>query len=93
MNSMENVLGHYLSNFVHPEDRERIRAFTAREYLLTEFFRGVRPEKQEYRHKQEDGAYVWVRLSVQMLPDPYSCNVRASILLRDIDAQKREELT
>ena len=28
-----------------------------------------------------------------MLPDPYSCNVRASILLRDIDAQKREELS
>jgi diguanylate cyclase (GGDEF)-like protein len=28
-----------------------------------------------------------------MLPDPYSCNVRASLLLRDIDVQKREEMT
>lgn len=91
--SMENVLGHYLANFVHLEDRERIRAFTAREHLLTKYFRGVSLEKQEYRHKKEDGSYVWVRLSVQMLPDPYSCDVRASILLRDIDAQKREELT
>ena len=90
--SMEGVLRYYLANFVHPEDRERIRAFTAREHLLTEYFRGTRLEKQEFRHLKEDGRYVWVRLSVQMLPDPYSCNVRASILLRDIDAQKREEL-
>ena len=90
--SMENLLRHYLTQYVHPEDRERIRQFTAREHLLTEYFRGARPEKQEYRHRREDGSYVWVRLSVQMLPDPYSCDVRASILLRDIDAQKREEL-
>ena len=92
-NSMEDVLRYYLASFVHPEDRERIRAFTAREHLLTEYFRGSRLEKQEFRHLKDDGRYVWVRLSVQMLPDPYSCNVRASILLRDIDAQKREELT
>ena len=91
--SMEGAMRHYLANFVHPEDRERIRAFTAREHLLTEYFRGTRLEKQEFRHLRNDGRYVWVRLSVQMLPDPYSCNVRASMLLRDIDAHKREELT
>jgi len=87
------VLGYYLTSFVHPEDRERIRAFTARGHLLTKYFQGASLEKQEYRHKKEDGAYVWVRLSAQMLPDPYSSDVRASFLLRDIDAQKREELT
>lgn len=91
--SMEGVLRHYLVHYVHPEDRERIRAYTAREHLLAEYFRGARLEKQEYRHRRADDTYVWVRLSVQMLPDPYSCDVRASILLRDIDEQKREELT
>lgn len=91
--TMESVLRHFLARYVHAEDRERIRAFTAREHLMTEYFRGAKLEKQEYRHLKEDGRYVWVRLSVQMLPDPYSCNVRASILLRDIDAHKREELT
>lgn len=91
--SMESTMRHFLSIYVHAEDRERIRAFTAREHLLTEYFRGTRLEKQEYRHLKENGKYVWVRLSVQMLPDPYSSNVRASILLRDIDVQKREELT
>ena len=91
--SMESTMRHFLSLYVHSEDRERIRAFTAREHLLTEYFRGARLEKQEYRHLKENDKFVWVRLSVQMLPDPYSSNVRASILLRDIDVQKREELT
>ena len=91
--SMERVMQHFLSNYVHTEDRERIRTFTAREHLLTQYIRGARLEKQEYRHLKEDEKYVWVRLSVQILPDPYSCNVRASILLRDIDTQKREELS
>ena len=91
--SMESVLRHFIMHYVHADDRERIRTYTAREHLLTEYFRGARPEKLEYRHLREDGRYVWVRLSVQMLPDPYSCNVRASMLLRDVDTQKREELT
>lgn len=91
--SMEGVLRHYIANYVHADDRDRIRAYTARERLLTEYFRSARLEKQDYRHLKEDGRYVWVRLSIQMLPDPYSSNVRASMLLRDIDTQKREELT
>ncbi len=91
--SMEEAMRYFLQHYVHAEDRERIRAFAAREYLLTAYFRGARLEKQEYRHRGEDGKYAWVRMSIQMLPDPYSCNVRASILLRDIDAQKCEELT
>ena len=46
--SMESVMRHYLANFVHPEDRERIRAYTAREHLLTEYFRGARMENRSF---------------------------------------------
>ena len=91
--TMERVTRYFLERYVHPEDRERIRAFTAREHLLTEYFRSARLEKQEYRHLRPDGLYGWVRLSIQMLPDPYSSNIRASLLLRDVDKQKREELS
>ncbi len=91
--AMEEVLRYYLERYVHPDDWERIRTFTAREHLLTEYFRGARLEKPEYRHLTPDGRYGWVRLSVQMLPDPYSSNIRASLLLRDIDKQKCEELS
>lgn len=91
--TMEEVTRYFLERYVHPEDRERIRVLTAREHLLTEYFRGVRLEKPEYRHLRPDGLYGWVRLSIQMLPDPYSSNIRASLLFRDVDKQKREELS
>lgn len=90
--SMEEAVLYFLSNYVHADDYEKMRAYTAREHFLTEYFRGSKLERPEYRHLKPDGRYVWVRLSVQMLPDPYSSNVRASFLLRDIDTQKREEL-
>lgn len=90
--TMENAVRHFLNRYVHADDRERVRAFLARERLLTEYFRGERLEKPEYRHLRADGRYGWVRLSVQMLPDPYSSNIRASLLLRDVDAQKRAEM-
>ncbi|MEA4870817.1 MAG: diguanylate cyclase [Christensenella sp.] len=90
--SMQEVVRYFLERYVHPEDRERIRLFTAREHLLTEYFRGAHLEKLEYRHHYSEDRYGWVRLSVQMLPDPYSSNIRASLLLRDIDKQKCEEI-
>ena len=90
--TMEHAVAYVLDNYVHTEDRERIRLFVTREHLLTEYFRGAKLTKPEYRHLRSDGRYGWVRLSTQMLPDPYSSNIRVSLLLRDIDAQKREEL-
>lgn len=92
-NTMEEVARYFLERYVHPEDRDRIRMVTAREHLLTEYFRNARLEKPEYRHLRLDGLYGWVRLSIQMLPDPYSSNIRASLLFRDVDKQKREELS
>ncbi len=90
--TMEGAARYFVEHYIHPDDQDRIRAFIAREHLLTEYFRGTKLPKPEYRHLLAGGRYGWVRLSVQMLPDPYSSNVRASILLRDIDTQKREEI-
>lgn len=90
--TMESAVRYFLDRYVHAEDREQIRVFMAREHLLTEYFRGANLEKPEYRHLRAEGRYGWVRLSVQILPDPYSSNIRASLLLRDIDAPKRAEL-
>jgi len=90
--TMENVMRYFVDHWVFPEDRELFRNYTARDRLLASYFRGVTPEKIEYRHLRENGRYDWIRFSIQMLPDPYSANVRASLLLRDIDARKREEL-
>lgn len=90
--TMENAMRYFVENWVHPEDREKIRNCSARDRLLATYFSGVAPEKIEYRHLRGNGRFDWVRFSIQMLPDPYSSNVRAFLLLRDIDARKREEL-
>lgn len=91
--SMESVVGYVAERWAHEDDRARFRSYAARERLLTEFFASGQPGTLEYRHLRAKGLYGWVRVSVQMLPDPYSCNVRAFLLLQDIDAQKREELS
>ena len=90
--TMEAVMQYFIDHWVHPEDRDAIRIYTARDRLLASYFRGVTPEKVDYRHRTKLGQYEWVRFGVQMLPDPYSSSIRASLLLRDIDARKREEL-
>ena len=90
--TMESAMHYFIDQWVHPEEREKLRVYAARDRLLASYFRGITPEKIEYRHLRENGRYGWVRLSVQMLPDPYSANVRAFVLLRDIDERKHEEL-
>jgi len=90
--TVENVAYYFIDHWAHPEDREKLRSCLARDRMFAAYFRGVTPERVEYRHLHKNGRYGWVRLSVQMLPDPYSANVRASLLLRDIDEKKREEL-
>ena len=90
--TMENVMQYFVEHWVHPEDREKLYDCTARGGLLAAYFRGVTPDKMDYRHLRRNGSYEWVRFSVQMLPDPYSANIRASLLLRDVDMRKREEL-
>lgn len=90
--TLESAMQYFLENWVHPEDREKLCDCVARDRLLAAYFRGVTPEKLDYRHLRSNGTYEWVRFSVQMLPDPYSSNIRVSLLLRDIDARKREEL-
>ena len=90
--TLESAMQYFLEQWVHPEDREKLCDCIARDRLLAAYFRGVTPEKVDYRHLRSNGTYEWVRFSVQMLPDPYSSNIRVSLLLRDIDARKREEL-
>jgi diguanylate cyclase (GGDEF)-like protein/PAS domain S-box-containing protein len=90
--TLESAMQYFLEQWVHPEDREKLCDCIARDRLLAAYFRGVTPEKLDYRHLRGNGTYEWVRFSVQMLPDPYSSNIRVSFLLRDIDARKREEL-
>lgn len=91
--TLEAALRYAVMHWAHEEDREALLSFASRERLMTSYFRGIREETFEYRHIRLDGNYRWVRIDAQMLPDPYSSDVKAFFLLRDIDAQKCEELS
>ena len=90
--TMETVLEYFIEKWVYADDRAKLTNYTARAKLLTDYFRNAQIGDIEYRHRRDDGSYGWVRVSVQMLPDPYSSNIRAFLLFRDIDLRKREEL-
>ena len=91
--TMEGIVRYFCDRFVQEDDRARLRAYAARERLLTEYFAGGDAGEAEYRHQRANGSYGWVRVSAQILPDPYSSNLRAFLLFRDIDSQKREEIS
>jgi len=90
--TLEAVIRHVVERWAHVEDHAALTAFAARERLLSCYFRGVREETLEYRHLRANGMYGWVRVGVQLLPDPYSSDIKAFLLFRDIDSEKCEEL-
>jgi len=91
--TMEAVLGNFINEWVYPADRAKLANHTSRARLLRAYFRNSQISDMEYRNRREDGSYGWVRVSIQMLPDPYSSNIRAFLLFQDIDSSKQEELS
>lgn len=91
--TMEAVLDYFITEWVYAADRPKLADHTARAKLLTAYFRNAEAADLEYRHRREDGSYGWVRVSIHMLPDPYSSNIRAFMLFQDIDSKKKAELS
>lgn len=91
--TMEGVICCFAEHWAHEEDRAGLKAYAARERLESAYFHGEKAGDFEYRHRRADGSYGWVRVGAQMLPDPYSSSIQAFLLFRDIDSQKREELS
>ena len=76
--TLEESMRYFCDRWVFAEDRARLRAYAARERLLTEYFGGGDAGEAEYRHQRGNGTFGWVRVSAQMLPDPY-CSKRPRI--------------
>ena len=91
--TMENVMRYFIGQWVHEKERAGLKAYTARERLLRIYCREEKTGSFDYRHRHADGVYRWVRVSAQMLPDPYSSSIQVFLLFRDIDSEKREEMS
>jgi len=73
------------------DDRAKFLEFFSRERLLSCYGRGIRYDSMEYM-RLENGAFMWTNASLQLVPDPYSSDVKCFFLLKDIDKSKRSEL-
>ncbi len=79
-------------NYAYPADRQRFLNFYDRNRLLDCYNRGIRGDKMECRRLGSKGEPLWTQASVQLIPDPYSADIKSFILLEDIHEQKQAEL-
>lgn len=79
-------------NYAFPDDRPNFLDFYSRERLLNCYESNIRSDNMEFRRLGAQGEPLWTLASVQLIPDPYSNDIKGFILLQDIDAAKREEI-
>jgi len=80
------------SQHVFTDDRIKWLSFMSRDRLLENYSSGHHTDKTEFRRLSDDGPK-WTSVSVQLIPDPYSSDVKGYFLLEDIDEQKKAEIT
>ncbi|MEG0751181.1 MAG: diguanylate cyclase [Oscillospiraceae bacterium] len=79
-------------NQIHPDDRKKYSEIMHRERLLADFSEEIYSKSLEYRRKLDGSGYKWVRLTVQLVRYSDSNEIKAFVVVRDIDAKKREGL-
>lgn len=87
---VEIFLGH-ADEFLHPEDRESFEAFMSVEYMKDLLRAGKNIDKLEIRRLFDDEMH-WAELTGHVFQDKIAGNIHALLYMKDIDAQKRQEL-
>lgn len=78
--------------FIHPADRKKYAALMNREHLLNDFEKGVSSHCFDYRRIITGKDYRWIQTTIQLVQYPDSGEVKAFVVARDIDEQKRASL-
>lgn len=83
----------YAGTKVHPEDRLRYIALLNRERLLESYRQGENRCGSDYRELLDDsGGYRWMHVAVQLVPYPDSGEIKAFLIIHDIDAERRRSI-
>ncbi|MEG2174087.1 MAG: diguanylate cyclase, partial [Oscillospiraceae bacterium] len=90
--SWTDMISYGATCFTFEEDRTMFREFFNREHLLTAFSTGETGATLDYRILGERNRPKWVHATLQMVRYPYSTDVKAYLLVEDIDIRKRNEL-
>ena len=92
LDSYDGLYRYVVDELLWPEDRAVYETYFRRSRLMEQFEDGKRELGMECRRKDPRGRPFWVLVTVQILPDPYSDDVKAFILVKNIDAEKRREM-
>lgn len=80
-------------NQVYEEDWEVFLKVARKEHLLQAFMNGKSELYCEYRAVGEDGMLTWCSSTTHLLRDPLSGDIKAFTYAKDIDEQKKRELS
>lgn len=90
--SFTDMVNYIAGHMVCEEDIPRYRKVFDRKNLLFQYFSGNREVHLEHRRINAQGDPYWVEGSIQLLPDPYSDDIKAFVLIKNIDAEKKRAL-
>jgi PAS domain S-box-containing protein len=82
----EELVGHRVADFVHPEDRERLTAATCQ--LKS---RPVPQLTQTYRHRHKDGRWVWLESRRRAIRNSEGNPIEFVSVMRDVTERRQME--
>lgn len=91
-NSFTYIAHYAADHFVSPVDRKKYLKVFSREYLLEQYEKGRRHLSLQHRRLDDQGREFWALGEIRMIWDPYASIVKASVLLYDIDDEKRKAI-
>lgn len=92
-NTFSDIINYIAEHFIYEEDRENYLKVFNRNQLLYHYYHGNRSLQTEHRRLRPDGTAYWCLGLIQIVPDPYTDTIKAFILIKDIDEEKKEALT
>lgn len=86
------MITYAVSHHVLLEDQEKYVTIFSRQRLLSQFYEGEREYRFEHRRIRKDGSIFWALAIIQLISDPYTNDIMASILIEDINDEKESLL-
>ncbi len=81
-----------IDSYIHKDYNQKFVEFFTRDRLMSDFFNCIFEESTDAPVLCPDGEYKWMRATVHLIFDPYSSDIKALLLVEDIDRQKQAEL-
>lgn len=86
------IINYAIEHHVFEDDKETYLNIFSRQRLLSQFYVGEREYRFEHRRIGKNGKLFWALAIIQLISDPYTNDIMASILIEDINDEKESLL-